>query len=172
VVENLRSVLGWRRGIGAFVVALGVVAVTAAVAAAAPHAGNFKATGAIKFAFRITKGRCAAPPKNLSNPSAKSGKSENGFCFSSISSPTVHLSCISGETANIDELSNLRLSSSGTLHVRAYSYYGGSTLAGFTELDLKVHGNKASGYVRVSWVDSSGSPTCETGALSFTAHRR
>lgn len=162
----------WRLRVAALVAALGVVLAGAAVAGAAPKTGSFKATGAIRFAFKIAKGRCEGAPKNLSNSKAPGGKAENGFCFSSLSTPTVHLSCITGEIAAIDELSNLRLSRNGTLHVRAYSYYGGNILAGFTELDLAVHGAKASGFVRVSWVDASGSPPCETAKLTFTAKRR
>jgi hypothetical protein len=163
---------GWRRRRGfAVLVALGVVLAVAAAASAAPKTGSFKATGAIRFTFRITKGRCYGAPKNLSNPNARRGKAAKGFCFSSTSSPKVHLSCISGEEAAIDEMSGLRLSSSGTLHLRAYSYYGGNITAGFTELDLKVHGASASGFVRVSWVDAAGSPSCETGELAFTAKR-
>jgi hypothetical protein len=165
---------GWRRrwDFAVLVAALGVVLAVAAAASAAPQTGSFKATGAVRFTFKITKGRCDGAPKNLSNPNAKRGKAAEGFCFSSTSAPTVHLRCITGETAAIDEMSGLRLSSSGTLHVRAYSYYGGNISAGFTELSLKVRGAIASGFVRVSWVDASGSPTCETGALAFTAKRR
>jgi hypothetical protein len=167
---------GWRRrrGGAVLVAALGVVlaVAVAAAASAAPQTGSFKATGAVRFTFRITKGRCDGAPKNLSNPNAKRGKAAEGFCFSSASTPTVHLSCVTGEAAAIDEMSGLRLSSSGTLHVRAYSYYGGNISAGFTELDLKVRGASASGFVRVSWVDAAGSPSCETGELAFTAKRR
>jgi hypothetical protein len=163
-----------RRRRGRFVAlasALAVGLAIAAAASAAPQTGSFKATGAIKFTFRITKGRCVGAPKNLSNPNARRGKAAKGFCFSSTSSPTVRLSCITGETAAIQEMSGLRLSSKGTLHVRAYSYYGGNISAGFTELDLNVRGARASGFVRVSWIDSAGSPTCETGQLAFTAKR-
>jgi hypothetical protein len=165
---------GWRRRRGGVVLvaALGLVLAVAAVASAAPQTGSFKATGAVRFTFKIAKGRCDGAPKNLSNPNAKRGKAEEGLCFSSTSSPAVHLSCITGETAAIDEMSGLRLSSSGTLHLRAYSYYGGNISAGFTELDLKVRGDKASGFVRVSWIDAAGSPSCETGELAFTAKRR
>jgi hypothetical protein len=163
---------GWqRRRVAALAAALGVALAVAAAASAAPHAGSFKATGAVRFTFKITKGRCDGAPKNISNPNARRGKAAKGFCFSSTSAPTVHLSCITGETAAIDEMSGLRLSSSGTLHVRAYSYYGGNISAGFTELDLKVRGASASGFVRVSWIDAAGSPTCETGELAFTAKR-
>ena len=163
---------GWRwRPSVALVAALAAALAVAAAASAAPHTGSFKATGAIRFAFTITKGRCDGAPKNLSNPNARPGKAAKGFCFSSTSTPTVHLSCITGEVASIDTISGLRLSSSGTLHVRAYSYYGGNIPAGFTELDLKVRGASASGFVRVSWVDAAGSPSCETGELAFTAKR-
>jgi hypothetical protein len=30
---------------------------------------------------------------------------------------------------------------------------------------------KATGFVRVNWIDSAGSPSCETGQLAFTAKR-
>jgi hypothetical protein len=162
----------WRLRALALVSTLDMAVATAAAADATPQVGSFKATGAIKFAFTVTKGRCEGQPSNLSNPNAKPGKVKVGYCFSSASSPVVKLSCFSGDTAAIQELSGLRLSSSGVLHVRAYSYYGGNIVAGFTELDLKVSGARARGFVRVKWIDASGSPICETTKLAFTATRR
>jgi hypothetical protein len=153
----------------ALVAALIVVMATAATAGAVPAAGSFKATGAIKFVFTITKGSCEGQPSNLSNPKARPGKQEAGFCFSSISTPVVKLSCVTGDTAELMELSGLRLSKSDVLHAKAYSYYGGNFLAGFTEFDLKVSGDSARGFVRVKAIDSGGSPTCETRELPFTA---
>ncbi len=153
-------------------VILAVALVLAATADATPQAGSFKASGAIRFAFKITKGQCEGAPKNLSKPNAPTGKVQAGYCFSSISTPAVHLSCFSGETAAIQELSGLRLSGSGELHVRAYSYYGGNIVAGYTEPDLKVSGGSARGYVRVKWIESGGTPSCETSELAFTASSR
>jgi hypothetical protein len=161
----------WRVRALALLTTLGMVMAIAAAADATPQAGSFKATGAIKFAFTVTKGKCEGQPSNLSNPSAKPGKVKAGYCFSSVSTPRVKLSCFSGDTAAIQELSGLRLSGSDSLHVRAYSYYGGNIVAGFTEFELKVSGATARGFVRVKWIDASGSPSCETTKLAFTARR-
>ena len=161
-----------RLSVLALLATLGVALVLAETADATPQAGSFRATGAIRFTFKLTKGRCEGAPKNLSKPNAPTGTVQAGYCFSSTSTPAVHLSCFSGETAAIQELTGLRLSSSGELHVRAYSYYGANVVAGYTELDLKVSGTSARGYGRVKWIQAGGTPSCETNELAFTATSR
>jgi uncharacterized low-complexity protein len=162
----------------ALVAALALSAATAATAKA-PTTGTYHATGSgIAFKFSLHKGKCPLPPKNLTNPQAKRGKVGRGLCFNSADDPPVQEPCqggggISGETAIVSAFSRLRLSRSGALHVKAYSYASAPDPDGYTELSLKVSGSHASGFVRQTTTTSAnGSPaTCDTGKLSFSAHK-
>jgi hypothetical protein len=162
----------WRR---LMVATLGVVAVVlsaAPIVEASPKKGSFKAKGAISFAFKITKATCVVPPKNLANPKAVHGKRKKGFCFNSpVSFKPVKMTCpngasLTGETADMNLFSGLRLSSAGSLHLRAYAT---GQPAIFTELDLMVRGAHASGYVIVN--DQAGAVSCTSGKLAFKATR-
>lgn len=146
--------------------------------AKAPATGTFKASGSIAFKFSIKKGKCKSPPKNLNNPNARAGKAKKGLCFYSGDDPGVTPNCpqggsITGLQALVSSFSRLRLSKSGSLHLRAYGYSSGPDPVEFTELSLKVSGKKASGFVRTTdQVFVNGSPSeCDTGNLKFTAAR-
>jgi hypothetical protein len=166
------------RCVAALIVALLALGATAATAKA-PATGSFKATGQIAFNFSIHKGKCVPPPKNLNNPKARPGKARKGLCFSSGDDPPVNPTCpaggsISGLQALVSSFSRLRLSKSGSLHLKAYGYGSDpNTPVNYTELSLKVSGKKASGFVRTTdQVFVNGSPsTCDTGKLAFTAHK-
>jgi hypothetical protein len=162
-----------RWGVAAAVTLVGLMLTLAAVAfAGAPKAGKYSAKGSIKFTFRLTPGHCYLPPKNLKNYKAKRGKYGKGLCFTSNSEPPVHVKCpnnatVSGLTASIDSFGGLRLSGSGVLHLKAYAYGGASAApVYYTELDLKVSGSRASGFVRQTFDDGG---TCQSGKLTFTA---
>jgi hypothetical protein len=161
----------------ALVVALALSAATAATAKA-PTAGTFHASGSgIAFKFSLHKGKCPLPPKNLTNPQAKRGKVARGLCFNSADDPPVNMACpqgsLAGEQALVSSFSRLRLSKSGSIHVKAYGYTSAPDPVSFTELSVKVSGGKASGFVRVSdTIYPNGTPTiCDSGKLSFTAHK-
>ncbi len=162
-----------RRGTAGAVAVVGLMLMLAAVAfAGAPKAGKYTARGAIKFTFRLTPGHCYLPPKNLKNYKAKRGKYGKGLCFTSSSEPPVHVKCpnngtVSGLTALIESFGGLRLPGNGVFHVKAYTYGGASAApVYYTELDLKVRGSHASGYVRQTFDDGG---TCDSGKLAFTA---
>jgi hypothetical protein len=151
-----------RCGLAAAVAVVGLMLTLAGVAfAGAPQAGKYTARGAIKFTFRLKPGHCYLPAKNLKNYKAKRGKYGKGLCFTSSNAP------VSGLTAAIASFGGLRLPGNGVLHAKAYTY-GGSSPAPvyYTELDLKVRGSRASGYVRQTF-DQGG--TCDSGKLAFTA---
>ncbi len=165
------------RCVGASIVAL--IALCAAPATAkAPATGTFKATGKVAFKFSIHKGRCVSPPKNLNNPKARPGKARKGFCFYSGDDPHVNPTCpaggsITGLQALVSAFSRLRLSKSGSMHLRTYSYTSDPDPVGFTELSIHVSGKRASGFVRTTdqvFVNGAPSP-CDTGKLTFTAHK-
>jgi hypothetical protein len=71
-----------------------------------------------------------------------------------------------GLEADVGSFSDLRLQS-GVLHAKAYALATAGP-AGYTELELKVRGSHASGYVRVS-DDVGTDQTCNSGKLSFSA---
>jgi hypothetical protein len=162
-----------RRGVAAAVAVVGLTLTLAAVAfAGAPKAGKYTARGAIKFTFRLTPGHCYLPPKNLKNYKARRGKYGKGLCFTSNSEPPVHVKCpnnatVGGLTAGILSFGGLRLPGNGVLHLKAYTYSGASAApVYYTEIDLKVRGSRASGYVRQTFDDGG---TCDSGKLAFTA---
>jgi hypothetical protein len=160
------------------VLALLVLAAVAPALAKAPAPGSFKAGGGIAFRFTIHKGRCVSPPKNLNNPKARPGKKAKGLCFNSGDDPAVNMACpqggsISGAQAIVSAFSRLRLSKSGAMHVKAYTYTSAPDPVGFTELSIKVSGKRATGFVReTDTVYPNGSPSmCDSGKLSFSAHQ-
>jgi len=157
------------------VVALGSTA--GAATAKAPATGTYHAGGGITFKFKLHKGKCPLPPKNLTNPKAKRGKVGKGICFSSFDDPPVNMNCpqgsLTGEQAVVSAMSGLRLTKSGSLHVKAYTYTSAPDPVGFTELSLKVTGSRVRGFVRqVDSIYPNGAPVrCDSGKLSFTAHK-
>ncbi|HEY1593954.1 MAG TPA: hypothetical protein VGF74_01055 [Thermoleophilaceae bacterium] len=165
------------RALAVLVVALFVFGATAATAKA-PATGKFKASGGVAFTFTIHKGKCVPPPKNLNNPMAGHGPARKGLCFNSGDDPPVNITCpqgasISGETALVSSFSRLRLSKSGSMHLRAYAYTSAPDPVGFTELSIKVSGSKATGFVReTDQVFVNDQPVeCDTGKLKFTARK-
>jgi hypothetical protein len=165
------------RRVAVLVIALFVFGATAATAKA-PVAGKYKASGQISFKFTLKKGKCYLPPKNLNNPKARRGKYGKGLCFSSPDDPQVNITCpqggsISGEQAIVSIFSRLRLSKSGSMHVKAYSYTSAPDPVGYDEISIKVSGSKATGFVRKTdqiFVNDQPSE-CDTGELKFTAHK-
>jgi hypothetical protein len=100
------------------------------------------------------------------------------LCVQSVSEPPVDPVCpapstISGDTALVESFSGLLLSSSGTLHLKAYSYESGNAPVGYTELSLKVNGGHATGFVRVvtTIYPNEVATTCDTGKLKFSARK-
>jgi hypothetical protein len=152
--------------------ALAVLAVVGYVATASagalpvppPQPGRFDATGAIDFSFMISRGVCAAPSEGSARAGSRRGPKTSGYCFATGASPRVTQRCgdvtITGNGALISALSGLRLNGNDALQAR-YHWQ-----AGYTELDLNVHGTVATGFVR------SVDGVCDTGALAFTAHHR
>jgi hypothetical protein len=165
-----------RRCAIAAVTALALLAICAIAFAKTPVAGKFKASGAVSFKFSIKKGKCVAPPKNLNNPQARRGKMGKGFCFNSGDDPPVNLVCpqggsISGAVALVSSFSRLRLSKSGSMHLKVYGYTSAPDPVSYTELSIKVSGKKASGFVRATdqnFINGSVE-TCDTGKLTFSA---
>jgi hypothetical protein len=165
------------RWLAALIVATVALGATAATAKA-PATGKFKATGKVAFKFSVKKGTCVSPPKNLHNPKARPGKARKGLCFYSGDDPHVNPVCaagsISGLQALVSSFSGLRLSKSGSMHLRAYSYGSDpNTPTSFTELSIHVSGKRASGFVRTTddvFVNGA-SVTCDTGMLTFSARR-
>ncbi len=160
--------------VGATCAALVLAGVAAAATGAA--AQTFRATGKIAFTFQLTPGSCKAPP-NPANYKAHAGPARSGLCFTSNSSPPLKLKCpapgsISGTVFSVDEMSGLRVSPAGVLHVKAWSYTSGPKPIGYSELYLKVSGTHASGYVReTDTIGMGGAPLlCDSGKVPFTAH--
>ena len=117
---------GWRRRPSvALVAALAAALAVAAAASAAPQTGSFKATGAIRFAFTITKGRCDGAPNNSSpTPTLAQAKLRRA---SASAPPRLRRSTSAASLARWPQSTRSAVCgcrSSGTLHVRAYSYYG------------------------------------------------
>src|ERR1700749_2183553 len=128
------------RPLAALVIVLFAFGATAATAKA-PATGKFKASGQVSFRFTIHKGSCVPAPKNLNNPKATHGPARKGLCFNSGDDPPVNIVCpqggsINGETALVSSFSRLRLSKSGSMHLRAYSYTSAPDPVGFTELSI------------------------------------
>jgi hypothetical protein len=165
-----------RRPIAIAAAAVVTLLAVAAVAVAAPATGAFHNKSGLAFSFSIKKGSCEGAP-DPSNPSALAGPKKRGYCFETTATPAVNLTCpapassVAGQ-ASLDELTGIRLSPSGMLVVKDYTYQG-TTIIGDTELSLKVSGKKASGFVDVTAQGSNGTTSynCDSGQLAFTAVR-
>jgi hypothetical protein len=157
----------------ALVTGLTLVLSATALASGAPKAGKYHAKGQITFSFTLTQGHCYLPPKNLTNYKARHGKYGKGVCFSATAIKTVHAICPAGITnggleADVGAFGGLRLQG-GVLHAKAWELATTGPV-GYTELDLKVRGSHASGFVRET-EDAGTDQTCTSGKLAFTATR-
>jgi len=153
----------------------GVLAI-AATALAAPAAGSYRGMSGFEFAFKVARGRCPTPP-DPNDPSAAHGPEKRGLCFETNADPPIEMTCpapasISGEQAALSSLTGLRLSASGALLAKSYTYEG-QTIVGDTELSLKIRGRRASGWVETTEQvsDATTTLTCDSGKLQFTAKR-
>jgi hypothetical protein len=164
------------RRVPAAIVLAAASLVFASVALAAPSTGHFKTTSGPAFTFSITKATCKGAPKNLTNFKARASAAKPGLCFASPSDPPVSPKCpapgsLSGAQALVSAMSNLRLSPSGKLHLKSYSFTSAPDPVGYTELSLAVKGKTASGYLRYTNTIYNGDTPllCDTGKLAFKA---
>ena len=172
----MRPSPGW---VGLGCALLGLV-VAAAALAAAPAVGTYKAKGQFAFGFTIAVGNCASAPTNLTNPKARGGPVKKGLCLGvpAADSVLVKPKCPAGASvlgAIVDPgvWSGFRFSSAGVVHVKVWTYNGGTpNPIGFYELYLSVHGKHGTGYVsEATTAYAGGKPVqCTTGKLAFTAH--
>ena len=158
-------------------VALLALALAAGAAlAATAQTGAYRANGAISFRFSLRHGYCYLAPKNLTNPNARRGAGGTGTCFGAPGTAVpVKVTCTQGATESgvtvlPDIFERLRLAGGRSLHVKAYTYGSDPKPVGWTEFDLQMSGSHGSGFIRDVGTLGSGA-ICDTGKLSFTAHR-